>query len=260
MTYDRRALGNCRGEQRMIGLLGPLSLAARYQSHSPWLWIAILLLAAGMAVYSWQAASKRRMALLAWATAHKLDFSPAKDDSLECRYPEFDCLRQGHSRYASNLLQGHWGQRPMVGFDYLYVTGSGKNRHTHQFSAVILDSDVILQPLLIRPEGLFDKVTEFFGADDIDFESAEFSRRFFVKAPNKRWAYDVLHSRAMEFLLANPRFTIQFSALRVICYRSGRFSPADFEAACQVVTGLLDQLPDYVIRQQGTRRSPQGDA
>ena len=43
---------------------------------------------------------------------------------------------------------------------------------------------------------------EFFGHDDIDFESAEFSRNFYVKSSDRKWAFDILHARAMEFLLA----------------------------------------------------------
>ena len=56
--------------------------------------------------------------------------------------------------------------------------------------------------LLIRPEGFFDKVAGAFGFDDIDFESEEFSRAFFVKSSDKRFAYDVLHPRMLELLMA----------------------------------------------------------
>ncbi|MCJ7543656.1 MAG: hypothetical protein MUP47_03660 [Phycisphaerae bacterium] len=245
----------------MIELLSGAVLAARHRLESPWAVIAFLLLVAGLALYGWRAAAKRRTALLAWATGRKLDFTPGRSGSLEGQYPEFTCLQQGHSRYAFNLIQGPWGPRPMLGFDYHYVTGSGKHRQTHLFSAVILDSGVVLQPLFIRPEGLLDKVSEFFGADDIDFESAEFSRRFYVKAPNKRWAYDVIYPRTMEFLMASPPFKIQFGLRQVICYRDQQFQPADYEAACRVVCGLLDRLPEYVLRQQGTLgRSEQGGA
>ena len=47
-----------------------------------------------------------------------------------------------------------------------------------EFSTIVVESDVVLEPLFIRPERLFDKVKEFVGIDDIDFESAEFSRKF----------------------------------------------------------------------------------
>lgn len=226
----------------------------------PGLFIPLAILAIIIvAIAGWHAAAKRRAELRQWATAHSLHFNPSKHCHLDSEFPDFRCLHQGHSRYAHNVAHGHWDQRPILAFDYHYVTGHGRDRQTHQFSAVIVESDVLLQPLLIRPENLFDKMSAFFGHEDINFESAEFSRRFFVKAPNKRWAYDVIHARTMEFLMANPPFSIQFEPRCAICYRDRHFKPADFDAACQVTAGLLDRLPDYLVRQQGGRR-PQGDA
>jgi hypothetical protein len=229
-------------------------LLARHSTNSPWFIAIVLLLAVGLSVYGWYASAKRRRELTAWAAARGLSFTEGRVDDFDRKYPEFGCLQRGENRYASNLIRGRWGEREILGFDYHYVIHSGKNRHTHVFSAMIVTSHIPLQPLHIRPENIFDKVTEFFGADDIDFESAEFSRKFFVKALDKRWAYDVIHPRVMEFLLASPHFNIEFGLISVMAYRQGLFKPADFEAACQVVAGILDQLPEYVVRQQGQLR------
>ena len=137
-----------------------------------------------------------------------------------------------------------------MAFDYHYVTGSGKNRSTHYFSAIILRSDVQLKPLSIRPEGIFDRVTEFFGLDDIDFESAEFSRRFYVKSPDKRWAYDVIHPRTMTFLLSMLHFSIELDRTHVIVWKNRRFDTEAFETAIAIAAGLLDNLPTYLTDKQ----------
>jgi hypothetical protein len=108
---------------------------------------------------------------------------------------------------------------------------------------------VPLKPLFIRKEGFFDKVGEFLGFYDIDFESAEFSREFCVKSPDKRWAFDVLHQRAMEFLLASPRFALDFQRDGVLATGSGCFNPQQFDDAVRVVTGLLDMLPHSVVQE-----------
>ncbi|HUT59219.1 MAG TPA: hypothetical protein VNA25_15325 [Phycisphaerae bacterium] len=210
--------------------------------------VAILII--GIAVSGWYAAQRRKKALWAWASARGLRFDADHRGNLDARFPEFDCLGKGRDRYGYNVMSGDWQGREFLGFDYHYVTGSGKNRSTHRFSAVILKSPVPLEPLFIRPEGLFDKVTEFFGYDDIDFESAEFSRRFYVKARNKRWAYDVIHPRTMELLLSSPACTIKFGLVHVMAYRLSRFRLQDFEAAAELIRGILDGLPDYVVRQQ----------
>lgn len=216
----------------------------------PILFVVIGVIVVAAIIYSIYASSQRRKALIAWAHAHGLTFDQSKDRSLDDRYPEFDCLRQGSSRYSYNHINGQWNGKGFLGFDYHYETGSGKNRSTHRFSAVVLESTIPLKPLFIRPEGFFDKVTEFFGYDDIDFESAEFSRKFYVKSPDKKWAYDVIHARTMDYLLAAPQFTVKFDRRYVIAYRSSTFKPEQFAAAAELIEGILDRLPEYVIRQQ----------
>jgi len=203
---------------------------------------------------AWWLGSKRRKELAAWAEEKGLTFQPTRDRGIDGRYPEFACLRHGHSRYAYNGAFGSWNGRSLVTFDYHYATGSGKNRHDYRFSAIILASEVLLRPLAIRVETAFDKLTGLLGFDDIDFESAEFSRAFHVSSSDKRWAYDVLHQRAMEFLLAQPRFSIQFGGREIIVWRNRRFSLQAFEEAIGVAEGLLERLPEYVVQEQGGNR------
>jgi len=217
--------------------------------------VVIILLVLVLIVYGWWAAEQRKKRLIAWAASKGLRYDAGKVRGLDDRFPEFDCLRQGSDRYADNVMQGAWGERRILAFDYHYKTTStdskGRTQTSHHsFSAVIAHSDLPLRPLLIRPEGFFDKVGEFFGYDDIDFESAEFSRRFYVKSPDRKWAYDVLHQRTMEFLLQAPTFTLRFAPGAVIAYDSSDFSVSKFEAAAEVIRGVLDRLPEYVVRQQ----------
>ncbi len=134
-------------------------------------------------------------------------------------------------------------------FDYHFSTGNGKEEHSQVFSAVMVNTGLPLKPLLIRTENFWDKITEFIGFDDIDFESAEFNREFYVKSPDKRWAYDVLHPKSMEYLLHAPRFTLEFQGPYIMAYRDRRFAIADFEEAYQVIRDVLNLLPDYLKRE-----------
>ena len=199
-------------------------------------------------------AAKRREQLAKWAASQGLSFRRDRDHSFDEHYSEFKQLRHGSNRYAHNIMSGEWGDCQLHAFDYHYETRSrsskGRRRtHHHHFSAIILSTPLPLQPLMIRPEGFFDKITEFFGYDDIDFESAEFSRRFYVKAEDRRWAFDVLHARTMQFLLDAPTFTIQFDRRNIMAWRTNRFKAIDFEQAIGNVTGILDRLPDYLLKQ-----------
>ncbi len=221
---------------------------------------ALIALMIAAVVFSNLAEKKRREAIGAWAAANGLSFSPAKEFGFDARFPAFGALRQGEQRYAYNILSGQWKNRPFTGFDYHYETYSRDSKghrqtHHHYFSAVVIGSAVPLKPLRIRPEGLFDKLAAAFGFDDIDFESAEFSRKFHVKSPDRKYAYDVLHPRAIEFLLQSPVFSLEFDAKQVIAWRSKKFQPPEFEQAAGVVHGLLDRMPQYLIAamKEGTR-------
>jgi hypothetical protein len=217
--------------------------------------IAFIAIAVGVAVWSARMKDKRRQEMAGWAQANGLKFLPEKDHSVWLRYQLFKCLQRGDNRYACNVMLGTAGKRVTCGFDYHYETHSTNSKgqrqtHHHYFSALVVDAGLPLKPLFIRPEGLFDKVTEFVGLEDIDFESAEFSQKFFVKAPDRRWAYDVLHQKTMELMLTYPRFHIEFQGSQVMAYYDNRnFTLAEFSSALKVVTGILDYLPESVVRE-----------
>jgi hypothetical protein len=213
-----------------------------------------LVIIAAVAIFGHMARVQRRKALSAWASSRSLSFDAGNFPGIDECHGEFELFRQGSNRYAYNLMQGAWNNRDALAFDYHYETYShskrGRQTHHHYFSAVIIGSAIRLKPLLIRPEGFFDKVGEFIGFDDIDFESAEFSRAFFVKSPDRKWAYDVLHQRSMEFLLGQPRFTLQFGSNQVVISGGSTFSAQQFDSALDLGNGLLDRLPEFLLREQ----------
>lgn len=217
--------------------------------------IAVVVAFVAVLIIGGMRAAKRRKEMAEWAASKGMKFASEYDRDFQNLFPEFSCLKRGErNRYAYNIVNGSWDDRPIVAFDYHYETTSRDSKgrtttHPHYFSALIMQVELPLKHLFIRPEGLWDKITEFFGADDIDFESAEFSRKFYVRSVDKKWAYDVLHPRAMEFLLNSPVFSIQFAGRRLIAYRDSTFAVPDFQAAFDVLDGLLDQLPDYIRRE-----------
>ena len=138
----------------------------------------------------------------------------------------------------------------MGDFTYKVTTHSGKSSstRTYRFSYLIVHLPFGRVPdLLIRREGLFDKLAGAFGFDDIDFESAEFSRRFFVKSTDKRFAYDVIHPRMMEFLLAGepPAIDIEYGRC---CLSNGRrrWEPHEFKGRVDWIRRFFDHWPDHL--------------
>ncbi|HUT59218.1 MAG TPA: hypothetical protein VNA25_15320 [Phycisphaerae bacterium] len=224
-----------------------------------WIWIAIgavalILLRLAFPVIR-LARSFARMhrvrRLQAWAAARGLSFTSASSGDLAGRFPEFDWSFPLVGSLTFSVMEGQWQGQSFIGFDqYQLREGLDGESPKHVLSGVILSSSVPLKPLLIRPQALADKVAAALGWEDINLESAEFSRRFHVSAPDRRWAYDVIHPRTMELLLASPPFCVRFGLVHAMAYRTRPLRPRDFELAAELLRGILDGLPDYVVRQQ----------
>jgi len=201
------------------------------------------------AVYAWRQEQKRREALRQWCARHGWSMLGHSRNDWTPRYPGIELFDKGRGRDGDNIITGHFRGRAVTLLDYEYVTGSGRSRHTHRFGVVLMETGFPVIPLRIRREHLFDKVGEFLGGGDIDFESAEFSRTFHVSSSDRKWAYDVIHARTMEYLLEAVPLNIEFGFGEVAVYKEGRSTPAEYEAQVEMAHKLIDLIPEYVVRQ-----------
>jgi hypothetical protein len=211
--------------------------------------ILVIIIVGAIGFFAWQADKKRREALRLWAGQKGFRLVPAKSRSLHKDFPAVKVFQKGHSRVAKNIIKGELDGRPVTLMDYRYVVGHGKNRSTHNRGVVILQTDFPTVPMFIRRENPLDRVGEFFGIDDIDFESSEFSRKFYVKCADKKWAYDVIHTRTMDYLMKAPSFTIEFGFGEIAVYKTGWCDSEKYEQALTLVQELYELIPDYVVRQ-----------
>ena len=229
-----------------------------------WIFLVFLLLAALAIVggyFSFQARQQRIAELSQFAAARGWTFTAAEDYSHDERYGHFSSFASGRNGYAYNTITGALqigdGQWPVQLGDFHYETTStssdGKGNTTtktdhHYLSYLIVETPHLGAPeLFIRREGFFDKIAGFLGFDDIDFESAEFSDRFIVKSPDKRFAYDVIHPRMMEFLLDGKPPTIDLQRGQC-CLSIGDhcWSPAEFEETLAWATAFFERWPRHV--------------
>lgn len=204
-----------------------------------------------LAIHSHKQEKERTAKLAQFAAGREWYFEPEKVRDFDEKYSDFDFFRRGGNRYASNILSGRHQEFEVEVFDYHYETHSTDSKgrrqtHHHRFSVAVLDAPFPLKNLTIRPEGIFDKLSAAFGWDDIDFESAEFSRRFHVQSEDRRWAYDVIHPRTMEYLLGCPAYEFHFSARNRLAVRGkSRFEPWEFSKAIEIGETLLKGIPDF---------------
>ncbi len=222
--------------------------------------IVLAIVGIGLALYlAHLAAKRRREAMAALAVELGWRFNPSSDHGHDDEYAHFEIFRKGHSRVAYNTLRGSTeidGRTyavKMGDFDYKVTQHTGKNSHTttYRLSYLILHLPFDHTPdLLIRREGVFDKLAGVFGFDDIDFESEEFSRKFYVKSSDKKFAYDVVHPRMMEWLLAKevPMIDIERGRCCVAEDRK-RWEPHEFKRWLRRMDEFFDQWPDYLTSQ-----------
>ena len=213
--------------------------------------VAILSIAGLWVFYA--ASDRRRKVLRIWAEERGLTFYDGEDRSMHERFGRLVCLDRSPNQYACHVMQGQWGGLAITAFDYHYLIGFRHIQRARALSVMVAASPVPLKPLLIRREGLLDRLGKAIGIDDIDFESAEFSRKYHVTSPDPKWAYDVIHPRMMTFLMQGQDYNIEFVPGHVIVWREELFATDDFDDAVDFVRGILDLLPEYLVRQQTGR-------
>ena len=204
------------------------------------------------AIFGQIAAKKRREAMLSMAARLGLRFDPGKDRDIARQYRFLDKLRVGDNRYAFNILSGKYQSHDVMAFDYHYETHSTDSKghrqtHHHYFSFFILHMAVSFPELVIAREGFFSKVAQAFGYDDIDFESHEFSRKFCVRSPDKKFAYDVCNARMIEYLLANDDLMIEIESQALAVSFDSRLSPEQIERNLLRLIAVRSLMPDYLF-------------
>ncbi len=217
------------------------------------------------AMYAAKKERERREALAALAAKLGWSFSPASDSSIESLFPQFQAFRQGHSRSGYNTMRGALAidgrTFSAVAGDYTYkvTTSNGKTTTTttYNFSYLVLAAPFPNLPdLSVRRENFMDKIAGALGFDDIDFESAEFSRKFHVKSADRKFAFAVIHPLMIEFLLASDPPPIDLRAGKV-CFRGNntRWSAEQFGKHLEFASKFFDLWPDYLQEDLQSRQT-----
>jgi len=215
--------------------------------------IVVVLVIIGIgAIYGLIQARKRREGLFELAQRLGLNFSAAEDHELADRYNFLKQLAKGENRYARNVLSGTYQQNQVLAFDYHYETHSTDskgNRTTehHWFSFFILTLPALFPDLTIRRENFLTKVAEVFGYQNIKFESAEFSKTFCVRSPDKKFAYDVCNAKMMEYLLANRDLNVEIENQVLALAFNHCLSVGQVGANLQRLAEIRSRLPDYLF-------------
>ncbi|CAN5641160.1 hypothetical protein BH09VER1_BH09VER1_15990 [soil metagenome] len=215
--------------------------------------LAVVAVTGGLAWLSAWMERKKREAFRALATKLNFIYQPEMNHGLATQYAFLTKLNTGSNRYASHILSGTSGGYELLAFDHhheTYTTDSKGNRTTHHYhhSVFIVNLPREFPKLTIYPEGIFSKIAQAFGYDDIDFESAEFSRAFCVRSPDKRFAYDICHALAIEFLLENRSLGLEIGGHTLAAIDEGALSSTEVESRLARLIAFRKLMPEYLIK------------
>jgi hypothetical protein len=220
---------------------------------SPALYIvaAFFILVVVGCIYGSIQAQKRRDGLAELAQRLNLKFNPDQDSELAQRFGFLKKLAQGDNRYCYNVLSGTYQGQDVLAFDYHYqVTTHDKNgSHTthYRFSFFILLMAASFPDLTIRRENFLLKIAEAFGYQDIKFESAEFSKIFCVRSPDKKFAYDVCNAQMMEYLLANRDLSLEIENQALALAFDSCLAIEQIEPDLKRLVEIRSLLPGYLF-------------
>jgi len=208
----------------------------------------------GLIYWSYLQAKKRREAFEAWASAQAgWAYSPDKNRETYRQYSFLDKMRKGSNRYSYDNLAGTWGGREARAFNFHYETHSSDSKgnrqtHHHHFGVILVHLERAFPELRIHPEGLLSKLGQMLGADDIDFESIEFSKKFCVRSDDKKFAFDFCNTGMMEHLLKHPKTALELEGDTLAIYDQNRLHANELDDFFEQLTQIRRLMPDYLFR------------
>lgn len=230
-------------------------------SPMPWfvpiIIVAVVALIIAGAIHASKLAKARREALSTWAAGRGWRFDPERRPAprLEDRFARFS---RGRKHEVYNTVEGRTTLGPfdceIQTGDYRYETEStdgdgNSSTQVHRLSYLLVDlGDRSMPSVQIRKEGMFDKMKAAFGFEDIDFESEEFSRKYYVTSSDKRFAYDLFHPRMIELFLDGRAPELEIADGRV-CFTNGSrvWAPEQFDSEIERARRFIDLWPPHLL-------------
>ncbi|MBM4031330.1 MAG: hypothetical protein FJ291_06035 [Planctomycetes bacterium] len=146
---------------------------------------------------------------------------------------------------VSGNYQGHhvWVLDHREGF---FTAGPARER-AHD-TCLVLEHEGSFPELSIRPrkrELVIDVMMP--RLEEVEFESAEFSRSFRVATANRKFAYDVCHPRMMECLLGHRDLSVEFKGNSIAMVFQRHLGARDIPPRLNQLVEIRKLLPHYLF-------------
>jgi hypothetical protein len=164
---------------------------------------------------------KSSATLLGWQFAEEATLSYLPNPG------NFALFGQGHNKQIKNLMYGETNGVKAALFDYIYVTGSGKSRHTHYQSVVYFEPRHLNIPFFsLRPENVLHKMIAVFGYQDVDFGNhPTFSSKYLLRGTDEQAIRNTFDDPLLAFYETNPGLSTDGGGNQLFIFRQGYRTP-----------------------------------
>jgi hypothetical protein len=210
--------------------------------------LAFAILAVFLFIYNRKKERERTEALRVAAAQLRWNFAEAAPLNMIAGLEHFALFNSGHSKEIKNFMYGEASGIKAAVFDYIYVTGSGKNRQTHYQSVVYLEPANLRVPYFsLRPENFLHKIIAAFGYQDIDFgQRPQFSQNYLLRGQDEMAIRQVFNDRLLTFYESYGGTCTDAGGNQLMVFRAGyRFQPQEIQNYIALALNVLSLLPRY---------------
>lgn len=158
-------------------------------------------------------------------------------------------FREGFLRHVKDLVFGSYSGLDWTIFDYGY--GQCTDATPDTYGVVCARIPMNLPYLHLSPESFLHRLECCLGAHVLSLECQEFNERYFVRADDAREAFDILHPKALDYLLGLPPRDWQMRGCQVVLAQKAKFGIGDLPKVMGEIDGFVRLIPGYVREDRG---------
>lgn len=152
------------------------------------------------------------------------EFFPTGQEGFWGDLSKFHLFQQGHSKHFRNLMRGTAMGLEVCIFDYQFTTGHGKHAVRWRQTAIGFQSpDLNLPDFGMRPEGFWQRLGQWLGYQDIDFESHEqFSKQYVLRGSDEAAVRNLFRERVLDYFTDHAGMNVEGHGDRLLVYWQAR--------------------------------------
>lgn len=156
----------------------------------------------------------------------------------------------GAEREDVAVISGVFQGLRCVHFMHTFAERSEDGDVRQEFQVTAVELGAYHPTVDVLPDDVLAKAAKLVGGMDVDFESAEFNRRWRVKGADARYVHDMITPRVMDRLLKDDArgFALRIEGPYLFAWRAGRLRTEKLAAMLGLLTSVAKALPPHVER------------